>query len=177
MSRDDERDRPSWRDLDARRNQSAHTRDEGGPRGRAPRVESATATYRRQLDAFFDRGVVPEGLKSRLPKGEATEPSGRQKLVRQIRDAQDLQVLGRAIDALLKEYGMPEADPELWLQMLQHSDEGVLSQLVTTIEQYVQSGQQLPRKPRFASGLRAIEARCLDTDLQERARRLAMRLR
>lgn len=169
-------DRPNWRDIDRKRDQSAHRRDGGGGRGRKPRVESATAAYKRTLDAFFDQGVVPEHLKDKLPAGEGDGPSERQKLIRAIRGAKTGKELEKAVDKLRKDYGLPE-DMEILLRVLEHSKDAVLLEALQLIEAYVESGQQVPRKPRFVSRLQGLEFSSFDPRVQRKAVALANRLR
>ena len=76
-------------------------------RRNAPRVESATAAYKRQLNAFFDKGVVPDSIKGKL-QGEAPEATGRQKALRAIREASSQAKLVKAIDAFMKDYEVPD---------------------------------------------------------------------
>lgn len=178
MGRDDDREKPSWRERDSQRNQSTHTREEApaGGRGRAPRVESATANYKRQLNALFDRGVVPDALKDKLPEG-SLEPTGRQKLLREIREASDVRVLKKAVDALVAEHGMPEEDLDALLRILEHPDDRILAQALEKLEAYVESGRQVDRKVRFVARLRNVEASSFDPRVQAQAGRLANRLR
>lgn len=169
-------DRPSWRDLDRKRDKSAHRKEERGPRGRAARVESATAAYKRKLDAFFDHAVVPEHLKDKLPAGESEGPGPRQALLRDIRDAKNARALEKAVDKLRKDFGMPE-DMEILLRVLEHSKDPVLLEALGLIEQYVDSGQQVPRKARFVERLKGLEFSSFDPRVQRKAVALANRLR
>lgn len=179
MARDDDREKPSWSERDSRRNQSTHTREErpaGGDGRGAPRTGSASASYKRQLNALFDRGVVPEALKEKLPEG-AIAPTGRQKLLREIRDATDLRVLRKTIDALLAEFGMPDEDLDVLLRILEHPDDKVLADALGKLEAYIESGKVVDRKVRFVSRLRNVEAASFDPRVQAQAGRLANRLR
>lgn len=170
-------DRPSWRDLDRKRDQSAHRREERPARGgKSARVESATAAYKRSLDAFFDQGVVPEHLKDKLPAGAAEGPSERQQLIRAVRQAKTGRELEKAVDTLRADFGLPD-DMELLLRVLEHSKDAVLLDALGLIEQYIESGQKVPKKALFAQRLKGLEFSSFDPRVQRKAVALAGRLR
>ena len=169
-------DRPSWRDIDRKKDQSDHRKEGGRGRGRAPRVESATAAYKRKLDAFFDEGVVPEHLKDKLGGAGSKAPTGRQKIIREIRGAKSQRDLERAVDRLLGEFGMPD-DMEILLRVLEHSKDPILLDALNVIEAYVDTGQVLPRKGLFVERLKGLEFSSFDPRVQAKAVRLAGRLK
>ena len=165
----------SWRDIDRGRDQSAHRSESGKPKGRGPRVDSASAAYKRKLSAFFDRGVIPEHLKDKLPHGESEGPSERQKLIRAIRDAKDARTLEKAVDGLDKEYGLPN-DPEILLRVLEHANDGILFKALVLIEAHVDTGLPLPRKKLFVQRIKGLEFSSFDPRVQRKAIGLASRL-
>ena len=171
-------DKPSWRERDRRNDSSAHRRDErpSGGRRRNNRVESATAAYKRKLDAFFDQGVVPEHLKDKLPAGESEGPSERQKHIRAIRSSKTGRALEKAVDALRKDFGLPD-DMEILLRVLEHSKDPVLLDAITRIEAYIETGQQVPKKKLFAQRLAGLEYSSFDPRVQRKAVALARKLR
>ena len=169
-------DKKSWRDIDRKRDQSEHRRGERGGSRRGPRVESATAAYKKTLDAFFDRGVVPEHLKDKLPAGSNEGPSERQVLIRKVRESKDGRALEKSLDALIEKFGLPD-DPEIWLQALAHSKDSVLRETLGKIEEYLETGQVLPRKGRFIERLKGLEFTSFDPRVQVKAVGLANRLR
>jgi hypothetical protein len=167
-------DKKSWRDIDRQRDQSDQRSGQGG--GRGPRVESATANYKRQLDAFFDKGVVPEHLKDKLPASASNGPSERQTLLREIRESKGGQSLEKSVDRFLSKYEMPD-DPEFWLRALEHSKDPVLAQVLTGIKEYLATGMPLPRKARFIERLKGLEFTSFDPRVQSRSVALANQLR
>ena len=169
-------DKKSWRDIDRKRDQSDHRRGEGKGGGRSPRVESATAAYKKTLDAFFDKGVVPDHLKGKLPAGTSEGPSERQTLIREIRESKGGRALEKSLDALIEKFGLPD-DPDVWLQALSHPKDAVLRDTLTKIEEYVTSGQLLPRQARFVERLKGLEFTSFDPRVQTKAVSLANRLR
>lgn len=169
-------EKKSWRDKDRAKDKSAHRRDEpGAGRGRTPRVETATAAYKRTLDAFFDKGVVPGHLKDKLPAGETGGPSERTLLVRAIRDAPSGRKLNAAVDALREKYGLPE-EMEILLRVLEHPQDPVLFEALQLIEAHVESGKQVPKKANFVQRLRGLEFSSFDPRVQRKAVSLATRL-
>ncbi|MCA9546922.1 MAG: hypothetical protein KC613_21095 [Myxococcales bacterium] len=174
---DDDREKKSWRDIDRGRDVSAHRRDEHRGPGKGPRVDSATAAYKRKLNAFFDRGVVPEHLKGKLPDGESEGASPRQQLMRAIRDADSQRKLEKAVDELVDQFGLPDDDMELMLRVLEHSKDSVLLDALAKVEAFVETGMPMPRKARMVSRLRNVEAASFDPRVQAKAGRLAGQLR
>jgi len=169
-------DKPSWRDLDRKRDQSAHRREDSAGRGRQPRVESATAAYKRKLDKFFDQGVVPEHLKDKLPAGESEGPSERQQLLRTIRTGKSGKELHKAIDKLRVDFGLPD-DMEILVRVLEHPKDPVLLDALGLIEAHVESGKQVPKKALLVQRLKGLEFSSFDPRVQRKAVSLANRLR
>ena len=169
-------DRPSWRDLDKQRDKSSHRKEEKAPRGRGvPRVDSATATYRRQLDAFFDKGVVPGHIKDKLAAGEGGGPSERTRLLRTIRGIESGPALLKAIEDLREKFGLPD-EMEVLLRVLEHPSDEVLRETLDLIEAHADSGQQMPKKANFVQRLRGLAFSSFDPVVQRRAVALADKL-
>jgi hypothetical protein len=168
----------SWRDKDRGRDRSDHRREEhrGPGKGRPARVESATAAYKRSLNAYFDRGVVPDSIKDKLGPG-STEGSPRQKALRAIRDAGSQRALEKAVDDLFNEFGLPDDDMDILLRVLEHSKDPVLKAALDKVEAFVESGLPVPRKARFISRLKGIEVSSFDPFVQGQAGRLARAIR
>ncbi|MBU0551778.1 hypothetical protein KKF91_02610 [Myxococcota bacterium] len=164
-------DKPSWRERDRRKDSSAH-RDHA-PTRPAPRVESATASYKRQLDAFFNEGKVPAHLRDKLPEGEAS-PNRRQALLREIRKG-DAAAQQRAVQALRDEFGLPD-DPEILLIALSHPDDAILRDALDAVEALLATGRPLPKKALFRLRLSGLEFSAFDPSVQRRSAALAARL-
>ncbi|MEE2787591.1 MAG: hypothetical protein VX589_09645 [Myxococcota bacterium] len=170
-------DKPSWRDRDRKKDGDYYAQKDGRSGGRkAPRLETATANYKRQLDAFFDRGVVPEGLKGKLPAASHEGPNERQQLLRAIRDAKGSRPREKAFNKLLDGYDMPD-EPDIWLLALEHTQDQVLRLVLTKIEEYLATGHPLPRKQRFIERLKGLEFTSFDPRVQTKAVALAGELR
>ena len=131
--------------------------------------------YKQTLNAFFDRGVVPEHLKGKLGDSGTGEQSERQKLLRKIRDASTNAALKKSLDTFLKSYDLPE-DPEIWLRALEHPEDRVLGVVLDALEGYLDKGQILKRKAVFVQRLKGLEFVSFDPRVQQREARLAGRL-
>lgn len=184
----DEREKPSWRERDRKKDQSAHRRDESAPRGAPARVATATAQYKRQLDALFSRGEVPEHLKDKLPAPAAADgdPEGpgaaskeRVRLTRAVRQAPSGPELIKALDALRENLGAVPEDLELVLRYLEHPRDAVLAEALTHVEKAVELGNPLPKTARktFVERLKGISLTSFDPRVQARAEALVSRLR
>ena len=167
-------DKKSWRELDRGRDKKEY--HEQRPKGRAPKLETATAQYKQKLDAFFDRGVVPDHLKGKLPATEGEGPSERQQLIRKIRDAKTNSALEQAFNRLIEKFGMPE-DPQIWLRALEHTSDAVLLEALTLLEAHLDSGQVLKRTGVFVERLKGLEFVSFDPRVQAKAVRLAARIK
>lgn len=182
-----DREKPSWRELDRRRDRSAHARapaEAGGGSG-APRVATATAQYKRQLDALFERGEVPTSLQARLDAlpaaadalaGAPSASKVRVQLVRAVRTAASGPALVKALDALLATpEGLPD-DAELLLRALEHPSDAALGQALAPLEAQVAEGRLPPKPARFVERLKGVALSSFDPRIQARAAALAAAL-
>ena len=168
-------EKKSWREIDRERDHSSY-RQESRPSGRAPRIETATAEYKRQLDAFFDRGVIPDSLKGKLPaKAEGESPSERTQLLRAVREAESGKPLVTALDKLKEKGPLPE-DPEILLRALEHPKDSFLLDVLDVLEKMVSEGKRLPKKNLLIQKLKGLEFSSFDPRVQTRAPALASKL-
>ncbi len=167
-------DKKSWRERDRQKDSSSH-RDHRGP-GRQPRLETATAAYKRKLNAVFDGGELPAHLKAKLGDG-AGQPTRRQELMRELKSAPSGRKLHKAIDKLREEFGLPEDDMEVLLKCLEHTNDDVLFEALGYVDAYLESGQALPRKTLFKSKIDGLQYSSFDPRVQRLAMRLAGALR
>ena len=178
-----EREKPTWRERDRKKDTSAHRRDESAPRGAPARVATATAQYKRQLDALFDRGEVPDHLKDKLPAPDAAggdpESKERVRLTRAVRQAPSGPELVKALDALREKLGAVPEDLELVLRFLEHPKDAVLAEALGHIEHAVALGNPLPKTSRktFVTRLDGITVTSFDPRVQARAAALVAKLR
>ena len=171
----DRDNRPSWRELDRKKDRSDHRKD--NEHGRGPRVDSARSAYLRQANAIFDKGELPAHLKAKMEEaGIETGGDGnlRQKAMRAVRQAESGPALNEAIDALRKEFGLPD-DLEILLRCLEHPRDVVLREALDLIEPHVERGDRLPNKKVFVRRLEGLEFTSFDPRVQRKAIDLAAR--
>ena len=165
----------TWREKDRGRDRSAHRKDERPSRGAARATETATASYKRQLDKFFDKGVVPAHLKDRLADTPTTGAGERQVLMRAVFAADAGKPLVKALNAFLAKHALPE-DPKFLLLALDHPKDDVILEALTQLDAYAQTGQAIPRKPVLKAKLEELEFSSFDPRVQRTAIALASRI-
>ena len=165
----------TWREKDRGRDRSAHRKEERPARGAGRATETASAAYKRQLDKFFDKGVVPEHLKDRLGDAPATGAGERQTLMRAVFAADAGKPLIKALDAFLAQHELPD-DPKLLLLALDHPKDAVILQALIQLEAYAETGKAIPRKPVLKAKLEELEYSSFDPRVQRKAVALATRL-
>jgi hypothetical protein len=89
---DDDRDKPSWRDLDRKRDRSNHRPGEGAHAPKSRR-DVQEAFHKKQLENLFKPG--------------ANLTSDQKKLLKKIRDAKGDEAINKACQAYLKKFDMP----------------------------------------------------------------------
>ncbi len=156
--RDDgeERERPSWREID-------HLRDhpeERNQRGRAQieRPGSGYLSYKDQLNQMFQSGGVGKLVAERIGDTELPQTDGdtRAALVRNLRSAATASERHAALDALLAAGEVLPEDSELLALLVDHPREEVLRQVLQRLAE-VLPRQPLKRKASFVVRLQTLE--------------------
>jgi hypothetical protein len=142
--RDRDRDkRPSWREMDRKKDKSKHVRDDRLYKKKQDKVTTGYSRYKDQLDRLFSTGEksdMVQGVLGRrdgkkiLEGGEAPE---RQKLLRSIREAVSERQLEAAVDEFMKKYGELPDDIVVLTQALLHSDDAVRERALQRISRYL----------------------------------------
>ncbi len=176
-----DRDKPTWRERDRAKDRGEAVRAPGDG-GAAPRVATATARYRRQLDALFDRGEVPAHLKDKLPAPEPDgDPAARERVrwTRAVRTAASGPALVSALDALRAATGGVPEDLELVLRFLEHPSDTVLAEALARVESALDNALPLPKAARklWVTRLEGVAVTSFDPRVQARASALAARMR
>jgi hypothetical protein len=125
----DEKRKKSWREVDRGKDQSKHRRVEPGT---DPYAHRRNATYKAELNRFFDKGVASDRIKDlvkkagseRDGKGESDNPE-RVRLIRKVRTAETFDDFVQAVDALYAGDGLPN-DVDLLVRALEHPLEEVI---------------------------------------------------
>lgn len=158
---DRERDRPSWRDIDRRKDKSSHI-DRTDPykkTRRGQRVDSSSKGYRAALDKLFDGGELPDRFQ-RLTKARDTlatgEGSPRQAALKRLRNAVGRGDVVEAVKELLEIDGALPREPDALLSALQHPDESIQRQAISLLKELV-AERPLKRGDLLRQRLRRIE--------------------
>ncbi|MDP7110468.1 MAG: hypothetical protein QGH45_00820 [Myxococcota bacterium] len=157
--RDDRDDRPSWRDIDRKRDRSSHTEQHKPMGGSGGGQGTSSRYYKAALD---------KAMKSKLEAVFADpERDGR---ARSIRDATTGAERTEATAAYLDQYGVPE-DFETLMAMAEVKDDGVFAQVVPPMaEQW--DAQSAPRRKLATQMLQLRLMRVRDKE----ARQVAMEM-
>lgn len=115
----DERDRPSWRDIDRRRDRSRHvSRDESSRQEKSLRSTWAKEQYLKEVDKIF------QGTKGGKEHKKALDAIHRH---------YGTSKFGSAVKKYLKKYGLPEDWSTLML-LLDYKDEEVVLQVMESLK-------------------------------------------
>jgi len=183
MPRDYNDDRPkrSWREIDKNKDSSAHRKPDKAtmPAHKKARAESASKTYKSQLDAFFEGdGKAPKHVKEKLsslqPKSEDSKK--RLKALQNIRDANTSSAADKAVRAYLKKWELPP-DFEILAQVLTCSDEEYVGGAMEILREMFAERRGPKRTQVLEQRLRRVKTLCDDPDLQEQAEELIKTLR
>ena len=154
MSSDyDEQEKPSWRDIDAKRDRSAHVSAEQQPVRKSPKKEWAQKMYLKEIENLFKGKKATKEHATALSTIHKT--SGTKKFV-------------PTVKKYLKEYGLPDDWSTLFLP-LDYEDIGVATQAISALRD-LYAEQTLPIQEGFKSKLSIIAMTADDDDLQEAAR-------
>ena len=191
-------DRPSWREIDKKRDQPGVKKRRDSETKDIQKHSTRYSRYKADLDRLFDQGLAGELLKrtskeaqpedenldrKEKPKGTTTTRkksgritkgkagSSRLKLVRTIVDTGDRDLLLKSIDELVNRFGMPD-DWDVLGRVLEHEDEKQISLAITKMKQMLQGAKRIPRRPTLKERLRTIG----QTARNEELRKLALDL-
>ncbi len=149
MGSNDRRDK-SWRDIDRKRDKSAHRDDKPNSAQSKERQRQESAAYNKykgDLDKMFDTGEVPDYLKGQFSQGDQ-KVEGRLQLLASIKKATDKHELTDAVKNYLTKFDDFPEDPDLLLQLLDYQDENVVLKVALQVHQYA-STRPLPHKQQF----------------------------
>ena len=158
--RDDRDDRPSWRDIDRKRDRSLHT-DQHKPMG------GGGGGGRPGADRYY-KAALEKAMKQRLDSVFA-DPE-RDGAARAVRDATTGAERKEAAEAYLAEYGVPE-DFETLMAMAEVKDDAVFAQVVPPMAE--QWDEQPPTRRKVAKQM--LQLRLMRVRDKE-ARKVAMEM-
>ncbi len=179
----DHYDRPSWKEIDSKKNKSAHV--DGGEQRKDLDQRKATTGYGRykeELSALFDRGEKSKLVKKVMGPAEqaAVVPGGdgalprRQQLLRAIRTSTSTTELTRLLDEFLSSWEMPE-DVEILTQALEHPDEDVQKKALRLLDGWL-DGHVAERSSLLRTRIRGLAVHSEDDEIAEMARRIGRKL-
>ena len=139
----DHYDRPSWSELDKRKNKSKHVTDDKQGARQQRKISTGYSQYKDQLDQLFDKGEKAGMIKTVLEKKQGkkildqAEAPERQKLLRAIREAAGERQAQERIDEFMKKFGELPDDPEVLIQALLHSDDLIKESVLRRISKHL----------------------------------------
>ena len=173
--RDEDRPKPSWRDIDRRRDQSRHLSGEALKR-ESPRAQRAASGYKATLDNFFEGGKAPAHVRPQLEKldsGRST--SDLPLLTRAVRQAIGPREVEAAVNELLEHSRELPDDVDLLVQVLLHPDEEIVRDALARLDDLI--ARRMPkRKDLLLERLRRLETLAEEPQTIASAKALARRL-
>ena len=132
-----ERERPSWREIDRRRDRSRHVRPDHEVYKKKKVRTTGQAQYKAALEAFFSGGKLPERFASAMKiQLKDSKGSERQKLVQAIIDAPTITELEKLYDEFIKKWELPD-DVDMLSSLLRHRDESVVKRCLERLSKIV----------------------------------------
>ena len=153
----DRHDRPSWRDLDKKRDRSSHTRSD---EPRDPRGARALAESKAAKDAYIKK------LDQKLFGGKKSASSKDEEAVR---DARGTSGFSAACDAYVEKNGYP-AVPNLLLLFLDHENADVVLRAIDALTELAR--EKGVDRDALAKALRRVRTMTEDADVESAAEEL-----
>jgi hypothetical protein len=157
-SYDDRDDRPSWSEIDKRRNRSSHVRQEPSESGKKPsdHDEWIKKQYRKEIEKLFKGGKeeTEEQKKARMEIGRAYGTGKFNTVVRQY----------------VKQHGLPNDWSTLML-MLDHKDSAIVLQTLDALKKKAADSSAAEQEG-FKSRVKIIAMTAEDASLQECAEQI-----
>ena len=129
----DDRDKKSWRERDRQNDSSSH-RKEGGKK--SSDEKKTDAKYKRDLDALFDGGDVPERFKSMIgdlaPDADSPEGVWRER-IKELKAIESFRDFAKALTQFQKEGNAYPDDEDFLIRCLDHPSEKILAAVVAHI--------------------------------------------
>jgi len=158
----DRHDRPSWRELDKKRDRSRHGSDEGR---REPRTEKERATSKAAKDAYIKK------LDEKLFGGTRKKAAG--KAERAVREARGTRGFSEVCDAYVAENGFPTSS-NLLILFLDHENPEIVLRAIDALTELARS-EDVDRDA-LAKALRRLKTLTDDADVEGAAEDLLQSL-
>jgi hypothetical protein len=172
---DDERPKRSWREIDRRKDKSAHRQeDRSDLEGRGPKGKRREKSYKAALDRLFESGKIAELVEQKGGGGEA-QGENRIKALAKIKNAGNRDEVTEAVDAYLNEWNELPDDMEVLGRALEHRNPTWQLDAMERIEKLLET--ERPKRTRAMVGhLKMIRDIGDDNEMVELAKRLIERL-
>ncbi len=155
---DDRDDRPSWSEIDKRRDRSSHVRRDPPESGKKPSAhdEWIKKQYRKEIEKLF--------------KGTREETEAQKKAGVEISRAYGTGRFNTVVRQYVKQYGLPEDWDTLFL-MLDHKDAAIVLPVLEAMGKRASDGSEAEREG-FKSRVKIIAMIATDEAVQECAERI-----
>jgi hypothetical protein len=198
-------ERPSWSEIDKRRDRSGGRQKRRQEKKNELQQHSTRYDrYKADLDRLFDQGLAGEllkkvgkqadspaakaGVNSKASAAVVTKPkrtgripadnratASRLKLMRSIIDAGDASELKLALDELVERFGLPD-DWGVLIRVLEHNDEKLALEAIGKMSKLLPGTAKIPRRFSLKERLRTIGQTAYDVELRKQAESLEERL-
>ena len=160
------------------RDGSSGGRDDRDFQGRKSRGGRSQQSYRAALDRAFESGKIADLVAAQAPAGQAaqaaTTSKNKLKMLAKIRDAGGRDDVTAAVDALLKQYELPD-DLDIWGRVLEHRDPSLQLQAMERINALLDTAKP-KRTGAMVGQLKMIRDLGDDPEMVDLARKLIDRL-
>jgi hypothetical protein len=177
----DHYDRPSWKDIDKKKDSSSHSSGDASRRNLDDRkITTGYNQYRSDLDDLFASGDASKLVKevlSKAPGGDEPRDKKkskeksipeRQKLLRGLRAAASPREVEKLLDEFLARWDLPD-DIDVLTQALDHADEGIQARALTMISSWL-DGHILKSRNVLQNRVRRLATRSEDDDVRALAK-------
>jgi aminopeptidase N len=180
MPRDYDKPKKSWREIDSRKDQSAHRRDDRP--GKNPfaqaRANNASSMYRAELDSFFDgEGKAPAHMREKFAAlTDSKEGKERKTAAAKIVDAKTSSAKTAAVKDYLKKWELPP-DYSILAEVLLCSDDLLVEQALDEIDKMFDANRIPKRKALLEQRFKSLVSLTDDEDVEEKASALLKKIR
>ncbi len=156
-----EREKKSWREIDAMKDQSAHrSSKEDRARPNSAKAAAGYNRYKSELEAMFNKGSISDNLKAKMGDKlkaitEEEGSSAKAQLLRKINNSPGLKERNVALKEFLKAgFTLPD-HLDLLTNVIDYHDEKVIREALEKIENLLES-QEMSRKASFIERLKLL---------------------
>lgn len=168
-----EKERPSWREIDRRRDRSRHVRRDDEYYVKKKVRTTGQAQYKAALEAFFEGEKLPQKFISAMKielKDDNKGGNERQKLVQKIIGASTSQELVELYSEFIKKWELPD-DIDMLSSLLRHPDEKVVKECLERLRK-IASKRIIKKKASLENRLKQLETLSDDPQIQALAKEL-----